>query len=46
MILKNGFVTIYSVTWRDEPLYWNKQNNKYARVPSLHNSQYHKFSDR
>ncbi|CAB5385286.1 unnamed protein product [Rhizophagus irregularis] len=44
---KNGFITVYSVTWRDGPLYWNKQNNKYVRVPNkkvalkrLHNSQY------
>ncbi|GES83220.1 kinase-like domain-containing protein [Rhizophagus clarus] len=46
-VSKNGFITIYSVIWRDGPLYWDKQNNKYTRVPNknvalkrLHNSQY------
>src|SRR4051812_21314144 len=44
---KNGFITLYSVIWRDGPLYWNNQNNKYERAPDkkvafkrLHNSQY------
>jgi hypothetical protein len=44
---KNGFITIYSAMWRDGPLYWNKQNNKYTRISNnkvalkrLHNSQY------
>jgi hypothetical protein len=43
---KNGFITLYSVIWRDGPLDWNKQDNKYARIPNkkvalkhFHNSQ-------
>ena len=43
---KNSSITVYSATWRDGPLYWNKQNNKYTRgsnkeviLKCLHNSQ-------
>ncbi|GBC28050.2 kinase-like domain-containing protein [Rhizophagus irregularis DAOM 181602=DAOM 197198] len=42
-----SFQKSVDLTWRDGPLYWNKQNNKYVRVPNkkvalkrLHNSQY------
>ncbi|UZO17122.1 uncharacterized protein OCT59_008483 [Rhizophagus irregularis] len=45
---KNLAITLYSVIWRDGPLDWNKQDNKYARVPNkkvalkrLHYSQNH-----
>jgi hypothetical protein len=44
---KNDSITIYSVIWKDGPLYWNKQNNKYEKFPNkkvalkyLHNKQY------
>ena len=43
---KNYSITTYSAIWKDGPLYWNKQNEKYARnsnkevaLKCLHNSQ-------
>ncbi|GBC02762.1 hypothetical protein RclHR1_04800002 [Rhizophagus clarus] len=29
---RNEFTTNYSVMWRNGPLYWDEQNNKYARA--------------
>src|SRR6266496_4168861 len=43
---KNSSITVYSAIWRDGPLYWNKQNNRYTRdsnkevvLKRLNNSQ-------